>query len=54
LRAAAAAKQPVTLAGTGPHETELRALAQQLEVDAIFLGIKASKRWSRSLRPHAQ
>lgn len=38
LRAAAAAGQPVTLAGTGPHETELRALAQQLGADAIFLG----------------
>ena len=38
LRAAAAARQPVTLAGTGPHETELRALAQQLGADAIFLG----------------
>jgi glycosyltransferase involved in cell wall biosynthesis len=38
LRAAAAAKQPVTLAGTGPHETELRALAQQLGADAIFVG----------------
>jgi glycosyltransferase involved in cell wall biosynthesis len=38
LRAAAAAKQPVTLAGTGPHETGLRALAQQLGADAIFLG----------------
>ena len=38
LRAATLARQPLTIAGTGPQEAELRRLTQQLGTDAIFTG----------------
>jgi glycosyltransferase involved in cell wall biosynthesis len=38
LQAAAVARQPLTLVGTGPHEAQLRALARQVGADAVFLG----------------
>jgi glycosyltransferase involved in cell wall biosynthesis len=38
IRAAAAARQPVRLAGVGPQEAELRALAAELQADVTFLG----------------
>jgi glycosyltransferase involved in cell wall biosynthesis len=38
IRAATLAGQPITIAGTGPQEAELRRLAQDLGTDAIFTG----------------
>lgn len=38
LRAAAIAKQPVTLVGTGPDEPQLRELAARTDVDVVFAG----------------
>jgi glycosyltransferase involved in cell wall biosynthesis len=38
LRAAALARQPLTLVGSGPDEVRLRKLSEQLGADAIFLG----------------
>jgi glycosyltransferase involved in cell wall biosynthesis len=38
VRAAAMARQPVTLIGTGPHEASLRRLSAELGADTIFLG----------------
>ena len=38
VRAAAAARQPLTLIGNGPDEPHLRKLSQQLGGDCIFLG----------------
>jgi len=38
VRAAAASRSRLLLAGTGPHLTELRELAEQLNADVSFLG----------------
>jgi glycosyltransferase involved in cell wall biosynthesis len=38
LRAAALAKQPVTIVGRGPEEASLRKLSDELRADAIFTG----------------
>ena len=38
LRAAALAKQPVTIVGRGPEEANLRKLSEELGVDAMFTG----------------
>jgi glycosyltransferase involved in cell wall biosynthesis len=38
LRAAALAKQPVTIVGRGPEETRLHKLSEELGADAIFTG----------------
>jgi glycosyltransferase involved in cell wall biosynthesis len=38
LRAAALAKQPVTIVGRGPEEARLRKLSEELGADAIFTG----------------
>jgi glycosyltransferase involved in cell wall biosynthesis len=38
VRAAAQAKQPLTLVGGGPDEGHLRALTEELSADVIFLG----------------
>jgi glycosyltransferase involved in cell wall biosynthesis len=38
LRAAAAARQPLTIAGSGPDEARLRDIAQQSGSDVIFTG----------------
>jgi glycosyltransferase involved in cell wall biosynthesis len=38
VRAAALAKQPLTLVGAGPEETRLRKLAADLGADVLFLG----------------
>jgi glycosyltransferase involved in cell wall biosynthesis len=38
VRAAAMARQPLTLIGTGPHESTLRALSERLAADIVFLG----------------
>ena len=38
VRAAAAARQPLTLVGSGPQDAQLRALSEQLGADVIFPG----------------
>jgi glycosyltransferase involved in cell wall biosynthesis len=38
IKAAASAKQPLTLLGSGPEEARLRKLSEQLGADAVFLG----------------
>jgi glycosyltransferase involved in cell wall biosynthesis len=38
VRAAAAARQPLTLVGSGPQETSLRRLSEELGADVIFAG----------------
>jgi glycosyltransferase involved in cell wall biosynthesis len=38
VRAAALAKQPLTLVGSGPEETRLRKLSEDLGADVLFLG----------------
>jgi glycosyltransferase involved in cell wall biosynthesis len=38
VRAAATARQPLTLVGAGPHEASLRGLTQELGADVIFAG----------------
>lgn len=40
IRAAAAAKQPLTLVGSGPDEASLRALSERLGADCMFVGHK--------------
>jgi glycosyltransferase involved in cell wall biosynthesis len=40
VRAAAAARQPVTIVGTGPEDGRLRSLAADLEADVEFLGYR--------------
>ncbi|MEM1370793.1 MAG: glycosyltransferase family 4 protein [Pseudomonadota bacterium] len=40
LQAAAKAKQPLTIVGTGPQDAEMKAMAQELGIDAKFLGYK--------------
>jgi glycosyltransferase involved in cell wall biosynthesis len=41
VRAAAVARQPLTLVGTGPQEASLRRLSQELGADVIFTGYLA-------------
>ena len=41
IRAAKAAKQPITLVGTGQQEAELRKLTTDLDADVAFLGYKS-------------
>jgi glycosyltransferase involved in cell wall biosynthesis len=43
VRAAAAAKQPLTLVGSGPDEASLRALGERLGGDCIFAGHKSKE-----------
>ncbi|MGC1778482.1 MAG: glycosyltransferase [Xanthobacteraceae bacterium] len=40
LRAAAKAKQPLTLVGSGPEESELKRLAASLDIDVHFAGLQ--------------
>jgi glycosyltransferase involved in cell wall biosynthesis len=41
LRAAAAARAPLRIVGTGPQEQKLRELARELDADVEFLGFKS-------------
>ncbi len=50
IRAAHAAKAPLQLAGTGPEEAELRALAVELGADVQFLGFVAGAALHETVR----
>jgi glycosyltransferase involved in cell wall biosynthesis len=50
LRAAAAARQPLTLLGSGPDEARLRKLGEELGVDADFLGHQTKETLARVIQ----
>jgi glycosyltransferase involved in cell wall biosynthesis len=50
IRAAARAKVPVWLVGTGPQEADLRQLAQELGAEVEFLGFRTGEALWRSIR----
>jgi glycosyltransferase involved in cell wall biosynthesis len=50
LRAAAVARQPLTLLGSGPDEARLRKLSEELGVDANFLGHQTKETLARVIQ----
>jgi glycosyltransferase involved in cell wall biosynthesis len=50
LRAAAIARQPVTLVGSGPDEPQLRELATRSQADVVFAGHQSGETLAAALR----